>query len=367
MLKSKKTIFAIIGAILLIGGIACTLILLTPKSERPLTPQELLSLGNKYLSELDYENAVVAFTKLIEIEPRNPQGYIGLAGAYIGLGDIDRAIEILEQGLEATGDDEIRRMLENLLNPEAELTNITTIYALPPEPETQNMRERNYETMEFGGYVWRVLENQGNKALLITEDIIESRAYHGNYAMDAIKLQTTWADSDIRAYLNGEFYNSFRESDKSNIIEVVNSNPNNPWYGTVGGVDTNDYIFLLSIDEAIMYFGDSGDLENQIRWKIVDNVLQRADDGHWLSDKYNENRHSLHAGGTHIEWDGETRTVGKGTLWWWWLRTPGANSYSAVNIFHAGVVDAGSIFVVGYIVNYDGNGIRPALWLNLES
>lgn len=54
---------------------------------------ELLNLGEKYLLELDYEQAIVQFTKLIEIEPKNARAYTRLAEAYIGMGNTDKAFE----------------------------------------------------------------------------------------------------------------------------------------------------------------------------------------------------------------------------------------------------------------------------------
>ncbi len=106
-------------------------------------------------------------------------------------------------------------------------------------------------TLSFGGYNWRVLDIQDNVALLITEDIIEQCAYH-----DAYK-DITWADCSLRKYLNGEFYDKFSEADKSRIISVLNKNLDNQWYGSKGGVDTKDSIFLLSVEEVCKYFGDS--------------------------------------------------------------------------------------------------------------
>jgi len=342
MLKSKKPVFAIIGAVLLIGGIACVLILLTPKSERSLTPQELLSLGNKYLSELDYENAVVAFSKLIEIEPRNPQGYIGLAEAYTGLGNIDKAIEILEQGLEATGDDEIRRLLSELLTPapEPEVTTVVTTTAAPPEPmlepELQDMRERDYEITEFGGYTWRILERQSGRMLVISEDILEERAYHNS------STNVTWADSDMRAYLNGEFYNSFSASDRAKIIQVTNKNSDNQWFETLGGVDTNDYIFLLSLEEVVKYFGNSGRLDSG------------SYGNPWLiNDEYNENRKAyMENNSTYPSW--------------WWLRSPGEYNRFATYVHSDGTVDVGGVWQDDIDNFYDYGGVRPALWLSLE-
>ncbi len=58
-----------------------------------------LNLGEKYLTDLDYEQAIVYFNKLIDVEPKNESAYLGIAEAYLALGDIDSAIEILEQGI----------------------------------------------------------------------------------------------------------------------------------------------------------------------------------------------------------------------------------------------------------------------------
>jgi hypothetical protein len=101
------------------------------------------------------------------------------------------------------------------------------------------------ENIEFGKYEWRVLDIQNNSALIITEYIIEQRAYH-----DAYK-DITWADCTLRKYLNDEFYNKFTITDKSRIIPVINKNHDNQWYGTKGGVDTKDSIFLLSVEEVV--------------------------------------------------------------------------------------------------------------------
>ncbi|MGF7060557.1 hypothetical protein HNR33_004249 [Brassicibacter mesophilus] len=61
----------------------------------------------------------------------------------------------------------------------------------------------------FGGYNWRILDIKNNAALIITEEIIEQRAYH-----DAYK-DIAWADCALRKYLNGEFYDKFNATDKS--------------------------------------------------------------------------------------------------------------------------------------------------------
>lgn len=62
-----------------------------------------LSLGNKYLEELDYERAIAAYLAVIEIDPNNKEAYEGLANTYMAQadaladnGDKENAIVILE-------------------------------------------------------------------------------------------------------------------------------------------------------------------------------------------------------------------------------------------------------------------------------
>lgn len=194
-------------------------------------------------------------------------------------------------------------------------------------------------TLSFGGYNWRVLDIQDNVALLITEDIIEQRAYH-----DAYK-DITWADCSLRKYLNGEFYDKFSEADKSRIMPVINKNLDNQWYGSKGGVDTKDSIFLLSIEEVCKYFGDS-------RSKLYNRGKNQR---YWFERKDENNNKRI------ARFEGET--------WgsWWWLRSPGRVSVKAVYIHGDGNIGIqGNNILKGNIS--DGKctgGVRPALWLKL--
>jgi len=85
------------------------------KSESAINVVEFLELGEKYLLEMEYEQAVVQFLKVIEIEPMNPRGYTGAAAAYVGLGQLDNAISVLSDGAVVLPDDlEISTMIEEV-------------------------------------------------------------------------------------------------------------------------------------------------------------------------------------------------------------------------------------------------------------
>lgn len=63
--------------------------------------QEQYDLGEQYLLEMDYEQAIVAFTAAIEIDPEETAAYLGRAEAYIGE-DIEEASD---ESLQAALDD----------------------------------------------------------------------------------------------------------------------------------------------------------------------------------------------------------------------------------------------------------------------
>ena len=51
------------------------------------TWQDYYDLGVRYLSEGNYEEAIIAFTAAIEIDPSRPEAYVGRGDAYRGKGD----------------------------------------------------------------------------------------------------------------------------------------------------------------------------------------------------------------------------------------------------------------------------------------
>lgn len=194
------------------------------------------------------------------------------------------------------------------------------------------------DIINFGNYDWRVLEVQNNKALIITEYIIEQCSYHDAY------VDITWADCSLRRYLNGEFYDKFSEADKARIVSVLNKNLDNQWYGTNGGADTSDNIFLLSIEEAACkYFGDSSALLHS----------PKKNKRYWFERKDENN--SKRVAATNEE------------IWWWWLRSPGRVGVKSAYIHGDGNIGIqGNNILIGNLS--DGRctgGVRPALWLKL--
>jgi len=166
---------------------------------------------------------------------------------------------------------------------------------------------RTSGTMEFGGMEWLVLEERDGKALLLLKGLCAELPFHETLA------DIGWEGCTLRLWLNGAFYKSFSEAERARIVETTIRNRGNAQYGVKAAAETTDSIFLLSLEEAKLYFpGDAA-------------------------------RVALDA---------------KGAAAWWWLRSPGLEPYLA-----AVVGGDGAPGYAGSGVNYANRGVRPAVWV----
>ena len=78
------------------------------------TWQEQYDLGVRYLNEGNYEEAIIAFTAAIEIEPNNPNGYLFLAEVYIAQNDFEKAKDILESGYAVTKSQDLQDKISEI-------------------------------------------------------------------------------------------------------------------------------------------------------------------------------------------------------------------------------------------------------------
>jgi hypothetical protein len=197
------------------------------------------------------------------------------------------------------------------------------------------------DSVRFGDYRWRVFAKAGEKALLLTENVVGRRPYENR------KKIATWADCGLRSWLNGEFLSRFSEAERERISLTHNENPKNKYaiywgkpINALGGVETDDYVFLLSLDEVRKYFGEG----DPSQWD------EKPLDGNgefWrVNDEFNPVR--IH------------ETTGRSPSWWW-LRSPGyASDYAAL------VGKDGSVHLLGAPVYGGLGGVRPAIWIKME-
>ena len=167
---------------------------------------------------------------------------------------------------------------------------------------------------------WRVLQSENGEAFLLSDVILDKQLYNEN------DKYVTWEKSSLRAWLNKKFIKRAfidEEREKINITEIVNQD--NPVYGTEGGNNTFDKIFLLSLSEV-------SEQQDDEKYGFSDDEMRACENSDFSKNVY-----------------------------WWWLRSPGYYSLSAAGVGSDGWVDDD-----GYSVHrYDG--VRPALHLNLSS
>ena len=149
---------------------------------------------------------------------------------------------------------------------------------------------------------WQVLARENNKALVISR-----------YGLDARRFDDrsyNWEKSEIRKWLNGEFYNGSFAAEEKALIKSFNQ----------------DNVFLLSREEAEKYF--------------VDDDARRC-----KPTSYAKANGAL---------------TGKNGYCIWWLRSPSSDDSNGVYFVFC---DGG---VYDFYVSDDIHCARPALWINLE-
>ena len=179
---------------------------------------------------------------------------------------------------------------------------------------------KNGDTIEFGSYPfeadgtkktveWRILEKKADGTALVIS----------KYGLDARRFDASsnnWERSEIRQWLNNEFYNAtFKDEEKNAIIE--NS-------------EAGSKVFLLSKDEAGKYFKNDNDRKACLT-------------------PYAKGR-------------GAYTNANSGGSCWWWLRSPGYDQNFAANVY-----PDGDVYSHGYYVYSAYNAVRVALKINLKN
>ena len=174
---------------------------------------------------------------------------------------------------------------------------------------------------------WRVLSVEGDDAFLMADQAIESRPF------DEEGSAVTWEKCSLRKWLNEDFIKeAFTEEEQAAIMETTVVNKDNEEYNTEAGADTQDKIYLLSIDEAAdtQYGFEKSDKAAFHRTSPAREVAQTM----YSSEAYN--------------------------AFFWWLRSPGKENCVS-NVGMAGDGDSEGTFAQTY------GAVRPVLHLKLSA
>ena len=183
---------------------------------------------------------------------------------------------------------------------------------------------------------WRVLSVNGNDAFLLADRNLDAGSYNEKFT------DVTWATCTLRTWLNDTFLNTaFTPAEQTAIKNTTVVNKDNPYYGTEGGENTIDKVYLLSIAEVCnTAYGFNGEFDTNSETREAKNTAYAKECGAWTS--------------TSTEYEGNG---------WWWLRSPGTDR--SINASY--VDDSGYGDYDGYSVDTVIDAVRPALHLNLSS
>jgi len=201
---------------------------------------------------------------------------------------------------------------------------------------------------------WQVLKVEKGKVYVVSKYILEQKKYHSN------SDKVTWETCDLRKWLNNDFYNAaFSESEKNMIPSVTVENKDNPYYGQDGGNDTEDKVFLLSLEDIETYFGDYSWVNDEypegfnqnlicsstpyVNKTGIPDALIVVDDSSVLKTKY-----------------GYTSDVNGHKSCQWWIRTVGASQEFVLGVTIVGSSGAGENFYT----HYESMGVRPAMYIS---
>lgn len=200
---------------------------------------------------------------------------------------------------------------------------------------------------------WDVLDKDGDAMLLISHDVIAYQRFS-----DSFKC-VIWEDSQIRTWLNQEFYaEAFDETEQASIRETTLENPSTVGFAAhvdpSGDVqvresrpDTKDKIFLLSWKEAEQYYGNRLTDASVLGRRPSRAVLQKRKA--IFTDLIIEELPAMYPYSRHLP-DGTERLP-------WMLRSTGMKDYTILVIGYEGKWDQ------DYPDSY--NGVRPVMWVNV--
>lgn len=172
---------------------------------------------------------------------------------------------------------------------------------------------------------WIILAKDDNKMLVISDKAIDCKPYHSSYG------NTTWEECSLRRWLNDTFVNeAFTTEEQEKILTTNVTADANPDYDTDAGNDTEDKVFLLSIEEANRYF--KYDSERQ----CVSTEYAKAN------------------GAYTYEIDGASNCF-------WWLRSQGGYSNKSASVVNSD----GTVSKYGNAVDDNRDCVRPAMWISL--
>ncbi len=196
-----------------------------------------------------------------------------------------------------------------------------------------------YHYFKYEPIKWRVLDVDGNNALVLADIALDDQKYHSSFS------KVTWENCTIRSWLNQNFLQTAFSSEENEAIALTQlDNANNPYYGTDAGNDTQDKIFFLKATDAYTTKAKATTYGFVKIYRVYDEARRC--------------KSSDYAKAMGIRTEELATTYGN---CFWWIRTPGEINRTAICVKPDGWFGRN-----GYGVADDYVGVRPAFILDLN-
>ena len=189
---------------------------------------EQLELGNKYLTESDYEQAIVAFNRVIELDPKSLEAYCMLSEIYMQQGSYEESLKLVEKAEEIYGSLENKTEVDETwykricANVESEIEN----YAVSSdESEFDFLKDNFSEKLESIKYPDKYLNQMSDDMKEINQEYTEKLKY---------------------------LYDNFKDSDLEAISDFFRHHIG---YYDLEGREDGEHIHISAFIESDMYYG----------------------------------------------------------------------------------------------------------------
>lgn len=312
--------------------------------------QEQYDLGVRYLSEGNYQEAIIAFTAAIEIDPKQALAYVGrgdayvasgeteenltaaqtdyekaleldetLAEAYLGLSDIyirqgeyEQTMEILQKGLEQTnGNQDIENKISELGSTSGEPSEIEETVSYNAYGGTEFTQRNSYRDVE-------TLSSEEITLLRTAMDLTIANDMYELYQLGATLVDSDEDPRDIGVILirtifagyKVEFFVGFPNEKRENMMVDIEFRPENGIGYCVSICETSDWNCRWASCECANWQWNgiatiieivSGDKSNEGTVPIKNGLR----DGTFVRDYEYFTSTTVYRGGLVIEYDGE--------------------------------------------------------------
>lgn len=189
---------------------------------------------------------------------------------------------------------------------------------------------------------WYVINKNDSEVVLLSKDCIDAKIFNKGYN------PVTWADSDVRKWLNDDFYKTaFNATEKGKIVATPLADEGNPLhFSSMRSEDTNDKVYLLSFTEARNYFNyQPANIRHNLYSTEFDTIACAKPTAYALAN-------GIYTG---------TKLDSDSPYCWWWFRTAGNGNDRAMFVDELGQMDMDGRFNTN-----NAFGVRPVITIKLK-